>query len=960
MKKKLALIALAIALCSILMVFFAMVVSADEGISVTYYNRQKISGATKEVAVPNPDGTYTIKSTGFSTSGTVTLTDGTVDKVFYGWYDDEGIVYTPGEVVKFTKTTRLYEAFGVTVKTFDDLKKAFSAGSYVKLGEDLEGSTAVTCGGRVTSVLDLNGHNLTIDSEEASAWGRVLGAFGTTRGTYCFVGSGTITQLTREKDKNGQFFAQYTTHGSFDEDNPQKMIVGRDVTIITPYVLVNSSNTPKDTQPTIDIAGTVVAKQIFSTVDTSNATCNIYETANITLTGTEAFTFSNIANDTHIYMTVTVRGGTIVMTDPNGVFLTDSLLARSSVYINGGEFTVSAANAEVMKRYIPEGKMLKTVSTDSGVKYVVSDADCTHIWTRDDVNSTNATTTTPGTDKFVCSICSSEKTVINVYNPSKDEIVITVKVGEELEDVTVKLEDFFILEKIGMDEAAYYELVGIKGTEEYPVESIVAIQIPVGIRTIQIATENTTLETINIIDGAIVEIQSIAKLKAVKLINIGAAQVHFLSSSASPVLEKIDSYKAGAKVSFAQAAFSSNKTLKHILMSSGSEYVFGYQAFLNAAITELVIPDNATTSMGEQAFYKCVSLSYVYIGANTISNKAIPKTAFSYCYALETVVLMDIKTINDSAFSVEGDATTTKSYREGKSGLDKPIKILMHTTEAISINAKAFTNRAVLGVDLYMLSSITTELTSCSCTMYVGIAHEYYYDIAKESNCTVPGEATFVTDCPCGIDYRTNPYSIVANGVTTEYEPYGTDIVYLELDPTVHTIGDVLADIIYEDYLANGVKYYFCAWCNEALVAEEEASAMPLFTAVGYSAEEETGSYSVSHTIIVNQKAMSEFSAINNGDVEYGMIGGVYSANPLNENGEAGYSVVKINMTDSDFDKICVKINGVDAGNLDFGFAMCAYVIDGTESTIKYVCGNVTTVEAVSISYNAIVSKEEE
>ena len=158
MKRKLILIAVVIALCSVLMAVFAVTVSAEEGITVTYYNQQRISGAKSQVAEPNADGTYTIRDTAFSSGGSITLSTGNVNKEFYGWYDDEGIVYTPGQVVKFTKTTRLYEAYGVTVYNFDDLKTAFASGGYVKLGVDiLDAESSVVAGEQNTTVFDLNG-----------------------------------------------------------------------------------------------------------------------------------------------------------------------------------------------------------------------------------------------------------------------------------------------------------------------------------------------------------------------------------------------------------------------------------------------------------------------------------------------------------------------------------------------------------------------------------------------------------------------------------------------------------------------------------------------------------------------------------------------------------------------------------------------------------------------------------
>ena len=138
MKKKLLLTALAVLLCSMLFALLAVTVSAEEGITVTYnwYN-----GSVWETAQPNADGSYTLRTSKKSGNGTVKLADGTtVDKEFYGWFDEEGNIYTPGQTVTFEKSTRIYEAYGITVNNADDLYAVLNpsqSSPYVRLGADI-------------------------------------------------------------------------------------------------------------------------------------------------------------------------------------------------------------------------------------------------------------------------------------------------------------------------------------------------------------------------------------------------------------------------------------------------------------------------------------------------------------------------------------------------------------------------------------------------------------------------------------------------------------------------------------------------------------------------------------------------------------------------------------------------------------------------------------------------------
>ena len=461
-------------------------------------------------------------------------------------------------------------------------------------------------------------------------------------------------------------------------------------------------------------------------------------------------------------------------------------------------------------------------------------------------------------------------------------------------------------------------------------------------------------------------------------LTVGACDVVFATgtnenTSASiftncPNLTVIDITKANA--TFNKYSFASDQTIKHLLMGEGNTYVFREDAFRHSVLEEVIIPDNSNVTLDKKCFAETFTIKYIYVGSYSIASGCIGSSTNTSIFGgnsyLSTLVLMEgIDTLEQWVISTKDPGA--------KYGPLCDLTVYVHSDNFRINNDK--TNSAFNGrkgdykVILYVADpdfTIASTTTSFNFVLYSGIGHAFEQNVITPSNCTVQGTFGWAAKgCDCGIDYRGIAYKSISNKDTSlnnvTHEPYSTDVTYLELDPTVHTIGDVLVDIVYEDYFANGVKYYLCAWCNDAHVAEEKASAEPLFTAVGYSAEEEsTTLYSVSHTIIVNKEAMNEFIAINDGDVEYGMIGGVYSANPLNENGEAGFSVVKINMTGTDYSKISVKINGLDENNLDFGFAMCAYVIDGTESTIKYICGNVTSTEAVSVSYNSIAKKDEE
>ena len=100
MKRKVFFLVAFVVMCAALVATLTMgVLAADEEIVVRYYETQ--SGSMKEKAVPNADGTYTMRATQFSKASTVNLTNGAVSRELYGWFTEEGDFYTPGQTVSF-------------------------------------------------------------------------------------------------------------------------------------------------------------------------------------------------------------------------------------------------------------------------------------------------------------------------------------------------------------------------------------------------------------------------------------------------------------------------------------------------------------------------------------------------------------------------------------------------------------------------------------------------------------------------------------------------------------------------------------------------------------------------------------------------------------------------------------------------------------------------------------------
>ncbi|MBO5357529.1 MAG: leucine-rich repeat protein [Clostridia bacterium] len=924
MKKKITLLALMLVLVTVLAVIFAFNVSADDTVTVSY---KWFSGSTWETAKPNEDGSYTLRSSKKSNNGTVTLANGTkVDKIFYGWFTEDGTLYEPGATVTFTESTNLYEAYGIEVNTAEDLA-AVKINNYVRLGADLTIDFELKSDWGA-SIYDLNGHTLTSTNKNHVVWNF--------RGATVFLGKGKVVhQPTTVNTKDGETGGIiYQHHGYGDWDTMQRCWIGKDVEFETPYNFVRITGNPnyKDA-PDIEIYGTVKAKNLIRAGILVNADCNIHESADVTLSGTNPFDFTSLTG-TDVYMNMSLAGE-IKLTNTDAVFFSDFLMTNKFIIstVTEGLFTISSTDAERLAMFLPDTLMLKaTENADGTTTYNVVEADCVHEWDLSEEESVKATIEATGLDIFKCSKCGASKQIISVYSPSDVEITVVVRTETGDKEYTVLAGDVFDLQFNGFGANAQCYLAGLKATGEFTAEQIVSIDIPIGIVEFN-GFANETLETINILDGASVTIADLSQMKGLKNINIGVSTVLFRSVSTSSVIESISSNSAGAVVTFTSNCFKNVASVKDLNMVAGSTYKFETNAFNNAGLTKVVFPDDSNIQFnGDAVFYGCPNLTYAYFGYNCLADKKIYRKPFDCCYSLETVVLMDIVYIDQYTFCCNGNASSTASHREGKGLNSGALNVYSHS-ETMSVHVNTFANRGVLGVNFYSLANITS-LSNCAYTIYAGLPHAYSLKTITESNCVTQGTASYVTSCPCGVDYRENAFTTYStldsalNNVANE--AYGTDIVYLPLSEE-HTDSDIINNVVFENgYLNLGKKSFKCLYCDETIGTEEEASFPALFLYNGYSMPED-GRLQLSIGYTVNKEALAEYEKLAETSVNYGIVCALADKldgkAPLDETLE-GVSVIKADIS-RQYSSFEFVISGFNNELLDLELVMAAYVIDG-------------------------------
>jgi hypothetical protein len=476
----------------------------------------------------------------------------------------------------------------------------------------------------------------------------------------------------------------------------------------------------------------------------------------------------------------------------------------------------------------------------------------------------------------------------------------------------------------------------------YPQESIIAVEIPVGVSIISASNANATLETINIADGANVAVSSIAGLSGIKSINIGAASVTFNSVGSNSSLEGVYSKVAGANVIFADKCFDGKSNIKYLTMANGSSYSFGGNSFQRTGVESVVFPDEATVAFtGDAAFYNA-AVKYVYFGD---SITRIDRKPFDCAEYLEVVVIKAATYIDQYCFCVAG-ANNSKAV----------ISVYCHSAD-VSINSNAFINRENNGVVFYTIDPDIKSLSGCKYTVYNGIPHAYAEGIIKAPTCIETGIAGSTTDCVCGVN-EIATYTIYTAEGSTEGSTAQRELPLSD----IHVLGTTLAGIDYKDgYIALGTKLYFCALCNEATVEEAEPTADKILTSYGYSVST-YGVFSVVQSYGIDREAYSEYLVFNP-DFKIGTVAAANttdsSIQPLKvDNGVIVGETEKVVVGDFNVmthEYFEIRIKGFTEENMDICIAFCAYIYDGEK--IVYIDDGESVDSIKGCTYNSIVTK---
>ncbi len=377
------------------------------------------------------------------------------------------------------------------------------------------------------------------------------------------------------------------------------------------------------------------------------------------------------------------------------------------------------------------------------------------------------------------------------------------------------------------------------------------------------------------------------------------------------------------------------------LNASGQAGTF---ASSNIGSAKIIWP-KAIKTMKDQAFRKCNITGVMYINAAEGVELELSRWAFDGNAPSVVICGEGVTTISNyfeaqcTVVCLADSVEFTQSDPFKKS--DNTIYCKAYTANnAGNITSKATVNNITSGtVTTHMGCGAVVDLVLADSTPlkldYVEHSHE-----ATPDNTVCPAGSVTIYKCPgCGDTYK-----------VTDENTYVSDTHEFSLDN-----GAIIVSIVYANgnYLSKGTITKKCAQCDAEITPDiEEESFAPLFDDLGYSMEENNSNVkSISQTVSVNKKALDFYESLMQVKINYGVVAAIANNDtvPLSVvDGKvvAGENAVSINMTDTNYSKVVLRLNGVStsvAVNCS-GYLM----VDGV---VSYISGDELTDKPAALTY---------
>lgn len=402
--------------------------------------------------------------------------------------------------------------------------------------------------------------------------------------------------------------------------------------------------------------------------------------------------------------------------------------------------------------------------------------------------------------------------------------------------------------------------------------------------------------------------------------------------------------------------FYNNYSLESICFSEASKLTELKNAcFQNCrSLTSVDLPDTVTT-IGRYCFASCTSLEEVSL-SNSL--KTIANHAFAWCTSLEVIRMGDsfeyFNNTGDNSFTYSAgkvkEIYIPKSFYASAPSTTYQVSYAFH---GVSSDCKFFYCGTVAEFETAKANFLTQKSATSNNGRFTSAAVITYaeYLAAPESYTT----GNYVI---CGYNSCNAFYNGIHTEKTEDNNPCwltecakcGVKDVYSGNDNT----HNLTTEMIYADYLSNGVKKSYCTNKNCTHPVNEEAIDA-LFIFKGYSSNDD-GEMCV--TYVINTVAIKAYTDFYGEELSfsYGIVAAIDNTNPY----ELTDKVIKVDLSDNKYTAVDFKLSGLSESTKNVAIAMNMYVVEAKDDDTAacYLTSKGTSETAETITY-ATAPKEE-
>lgn len=486
---KVAILAVAIAIVSILCTVAILGADETKTYTVSYYS----NGALAQSFTLEEGAKHIVLQSPFASSN--------ANKQFYGWYDETGKFYKDMQIT-INQNYTFFEAYGSVVTTKEEFVRAIGqAGNFVRLGASITLDTVVTLPSDGMTIIDLNGYNITVTSEDYAFYAEntsihILNSSSTGNGKISHTGHATSQDLMNA--------CLFKLEPSLRKNASVHLFKNANIESNVGLFEIFSDLTYSKYTYTFDVDSAITGQFIVRSYGIKDATFKVHENAHVNVLGPIAF--EDRGNYTGINFTFIMGAGKLDIAEKT--FITNEL-SKYNVYITGGSFNRSlshlypnytftassgryyfnkCAHADIiinMTATCTEAGTVTYKCSLCGVTHTEDSAAIGHTSVKKLVQETVTTkdTTEPGYYATTCQRCGHEEK--EFFYPAPKDVYISVRLrntdGSE-RTVRVKSTDVFgdtVGERLQSFSTSLIEFqYGVKQSQ------IISIEIPLGVKTI--------------------------------------------------------------------------------------------------------------------------------------------------------------------------------------------------------------------------------------------------------------------------------------------------------------------------------------------------------------------------------------------------------------------------------------------------------------------------------------------